>query len=773
MIKIDHNRLYSGNFGATGRDRLKPLGENYNYNYNYKHDGLKPLQDSNKKVSFKGFKVETIPANLSRFMNTVLDGLSGEQKKLYNKFIDDFITAAKKQEAFRKHIGLSMDIASTLSHENLIKLPQQPLLKRFFNALISPIKMFKDLGVWLIDNKVGKKLFPNIYEKIQETKRFNAIVANYKNVIGLTNFIRIQENLYRMNAGHAPIQSGSQFIIPEDILREKINCLRFKSVNPEKGQYSAKHMFLGTRFVSGSVYAVYLSNDAYNTTMRYSNSESSSQEQRKSRANQEFAKILMNIYVQNLLLGTFENQINRSMTNALLASGITVGASEVIGRMLVGRPIFPSNKENLDRMEEKMQNKKGFLASIGRLIAGDKRNKKNEETEEIQEQRPIVIEQNTFFENNISQQVNSNFFKKSNNPAFKGFSKSPYMFERKHLKAMLDYINILDPTQAKMFRDIIEKSLQSLQGKAGELFKGKNLSQILSDEAIKEIPVGQVATLPQRFANGILSPFFFVKKTLSSLFGGVKKLAGKSSDEITPEMLQKADFRAYLEKRLELPVWKTSPLSPGEKEMKLYKEFMERIDNGKLEVDGVKNLILTLEKRFKMLGITPESPNYESLDKAKKVLNDIMTRADGVNHAEYDANKVAQLNINLARTISTIFLVTDSYNLTIQYSNNDRREAVKSAKSRAVQEVSRMASSAYILAFTHSIMSKIYNGSLIGAFATVLLTSVTSDALARAVVGVPITRKSHDELLEIERKQQESKNPVQKTLAYLLGKRVK
>ena len=131
------------------------------------------------------------------------------------------------------------------------------------------------------------------------------------------------------------------------------------------------------------------------------------------------------------------------------------------------------------------------------------------------------------------------------------------------------------------------------------------------------------------------------------------------------------------------------------------------------------------------------------------------------------------LNINLARTISTIFLVTDSYNLTIQYSNNDRREAVKSAKSRAVQEVSRMASSAYILAFTHSIMSKIYNGSLLGAFATVLLTSVTSDALARSVVGVPITRKSHDELLEIERKQQESKNPVQKALAYLLGKRVK
>ena len=258
-----------------------------------------------------------------------------------------------------------------------------PLGQKFLKVLASPITMFKDMFLWGIDNSFGKKILPSLYNSIQKTKQHDAIVQNYKNIVGLSNFIRIQENLYRKAAGLDPIQPGEKFLIPEDILQEKINMLRFKAVDPNKGQYSTKHMMLGNRFVSGAVYAVFLSNDAYNTTMRYSNNPDASQEQRASRAKQEFAKIGMNLYIQNLLLSTFESQINRSITHALLASGVTVAASEVIGRMLVGRPIFPSNKESLDRMEEKMQYKTGILATIGRLIAGDKRGKLNLSRKEL------------------------------------------------------------------------------------------------------------------------------------------------------------------------------------------------------------------------------------------------------------------------------------------------------------------------------------------------------------------------------------------------------
>lgn len=759
-------------FGTHSLNNKPKLNIN-KYKTNHTYNKQKPLQDK-QKISFKGFTVEFIPANLSRFMFKTLSVLSDEQKTLYTKYIADFNKAAKTKEAFRKFIGLSADIASTISNENLIKLPQKPLILKFASVLVSPITVIKDLALKTVDNKLGKKFLPVIYKNIQKRKEYSKIVENYKNIVGLSNFIRIQENLYRINAGHAPIQNAGNFLIPADILKEKINFLRFKSVNPEKGQYSTKNMLLTTRIVSGSVYTAFLSNDAYNTTMRYSNSENDSQEQRRARANQEIAKIGMNIYIQNMLLSTFENQINKSMTNALLASGITVAASEIIGRMLVGRPIFPSNKENLDRMEENMQNKKGVLAAIGRLIAGDKRNKfvKTEPVVFNEPQKPLIIEENNFFQNNISDfSSNSDFFKKKDLVSFKGLAKVPYMFERKYLKNMLEFIQQLDPNQGKNINEVLEKSLQGLKQFSSHNFEKISLPELLSNNSIKFIPVGTTETIFQRFVNGILSPIFFVSKLVKSSASSIKKAVIPIEEEMAKSK-NKIEFKKYLEARLQLPVWKTSPLSPTEKEVKLYKEFVSRMNNSKLEVNGIKNLILTLEKRFKILKINPESPSYDDIVKAKKILSDIVTKADGANHAEYDGNKIAQLNINLSRAISTIFLVTDAYNLTIQYSNNDKREAVKSAKSRALQEASRIASSAYILAFTHSLVSKIYNGSLLGAAITVLFTSTASDALARAVVGVPIFRKSHDELLQIEQEQHKTKSPVQKALAYLIGKKV-
>lgn len=786
LKKIDHHMLYTSNYRrrevqdnavsfkakSSGTPPISSAN-NIQNTHNYSKIGLKPLQDnSTTHISFKGFKVETIPANLSRFMLNSVHNISNEQKNLYTKFVSDFIYSAKNDESFRKYIGLSADISKDLSIDNLIKLPQKPIVNKFLDVLVSPVTMFKDLAIWASDNKFGKKILPSFYNYIQKRKNNDAIIKNYKNIIGLSNYIRIQENLYRMNAGLSPFQSGEKFYIPADYLQEKINTLRFKAVDPTKGQYSAKHMMLGNRFVSGSVYAGFLSNDAYNTTMRYSNSEEASSEQRSSRAKQEFAKIGMNIYIQNLLLGTFEKQINKSMTNALLASGVTVAASEVIGRMLVGRPIFPSNKETLDKMEEKMQNNTGILAAIGRLIAGDKRGKP---IYDFSVPEPFVFIPNNFFEHSITGMYGekttfNKFHHKLMQPAFKGLGKTQYMFERKHLKEIIDYIKILDSKQGEMFSQIISSSLKKIKTIGNINIENKSLDEILNDSSITSLPVGETMSFAKRFANGLLSPVFFVKKTVKSLFKGAKSIVGKKS-EITKEMLQKPDFKDYLEKRLKLDVWKESPLTPDEKEIKIYKEFLYRQSNHKLEVNGVKNLILTLEKRMKMHGIKSGSIEAKPLEKAKALLKEIMTQADGANHAEYDANTFSQLNINMARAISTIFLVTDSYNLTMQYSNNDKKEAVKTAKSRAVQEASRIASSAYIMAFAHSIMSKIYNGSLLGAYATCFLTSVSSDSLARAVVGVPIRRKSHEELLEIEKKQQESKSPVQKALAYLIGKK--
>lgn len=150
---------------------------------------------------------------------------------------------------------------------------------------------------------------------------------------------------------------------------------------------------------------------------------------------------------------------------------------------------------------------------------------------------------------------------------------------------------------------------------------------------------------------------------------------------------------------------------------------------------------------------------------------DSVLRADSAKHVEYDGNTLAQTNINLSRAITTLFLMTDAYNLTMQYSNDNRKEANKSAKNRAAQEISRIGVSAYILAFVHNLLSKLCNSSLAGAFTLTAITSSINDSISRKVVGVPLTAKSQAELHEIDIENAKSKSPIKKALAYSIGKK--
>ena len=186
------------------------------------------------------------------------------------------------------------------------------------------------------------------------------------------------------------------------------------------------------------------------------------------------------------------------------------------------------------------------------------------------------------------------------------------------------------------------------------------------------------------------------------------------------------------------------------------------------EIEGVKNILLFLDKRLKSKDLTPEN-----VEKMKKILFANFMKTDGAGFAEYDGNSFAMWNINLARAITTMFLVVDAYNLSIQYSNNDVKTAINNGKSRAMQEASRISVSAYMLAFVHNLLSKFCNSSLFGAFTTTAITSSMNDAIARKVVGVPIGAKTYEELAVIDKENAKSKSPLKRTLAYLIGKKTK
>lgn len=755
----------------------------------------KPLQENReKRISFKGFNVNTaqnslksvikaIPQDLNRKVFKSLKAISTKQYEEYRRIAADYVELVKTSPEFRKKYSIPDEIAEKISIDNLYYRPKKGIMKRFSENLISPFT-------------AAAKGIKKIFTKSNPSgsgKDFDKVMKEFTSLEGLINSHEIWENGYREMGGYQKWSAGSEFLIPDDVLKSKIQRRRNKVVDPDKGKYSTTSLMLGNRFISGTVYAFFLGNDAYNTTMRYSSSKSEAKTQQKSRVAQEFSRIGLNMYIQNLLFGTFETAVNKSLPTALFVSGSTVAFSEILGRKLVGKPIVPSDKETLDRLEKEMAEKNGVLPAIGRLLTNAKKPEK-------QKVKITPAKANTkafsVFSSNSPQ-----------NPSFKGYYSVEKMFDKQKLKQLMSMIQQADEMRFEQIKETIVKSVKTSEAlrkltitsndeklafiKNVDTKSKENVNRafeyLLESADLKEIPIGTKKTFWGQLTKSVIVPFTFVKKLGKSAAKGISDLTAKLQGKQTalrikrmtktlenPGFKEAENFKNYYEERIALKVWKESPLSSTEKKVRIFEEYMQNLEKNTEEIEGLKNILLWLDKQITSAGIQVNKYgmlDVQDLKKVENLLQSSVLKADGAKHVEYDGNKLAQTNINLARAITTIFLVTDAYNLTMQYSGDNRKEAGKSAKNRAAQEISRISFSAYILAFVHNLLSKMCNASLAGAFSLTAMTSIINDSISRKVVGVPLTTKTKAQLDEIDEKNAKSKSPIRKALAYSLGKR--
>lgn len=691
------------------------------------------------KVSFEGFSnlnvvkklftttTNKIPQSLSKFTFETISKLSEKQHASYSKITNEFVQTVQTDWKFRQKLGLSLDWGKKISLNNLPDMPTPGPVTQFLKTLVSPITWVFDFYKPLVRTKLGKQLFPKLNAKLALDAKHDKLFAQYKGFIGLTKSIKIWENGYRQFSGNGYWVDNKEFLIPEDVLINKIRRRRPKAFDPEKGKYSTKSLMLGNRLISGMIYAVFLSTDAFNTTFKFSKDKSEAVKQQKSRFSQENARIGLNLYLQNIIFSTFEQQMNKSLFNALFASGATVAMSEIVGRQLVSKPIMPSNKATLDRLDDEMLNKEGVLPAIGRLMT---RVKKPQEHCPHHTQPSMTAQ--------LKPQIKSfgefgSLTKSKNTTTFTGMAKVAQTFDSKVLGKMLKIVEDFDPKQYEYYKETIEKGFKLAGVQASNL-----------DEAMvkfNRLPVGENATTQAKVLDSVFTPVKWVKGMFKSIGKSFKTPALKRQElaDFVNKNGLKEEFKEFLNQRLELPVWQKSQLNHTEKQAKILEEFVGGKQKIKEEIQGVKNVLLWLDKQIKANKI---DLNHLS-EKEKKAIHESLEKSiisnDGAKHLEYDGNTLSQLNIHTARLITTIFLVTDAYNLTMQYSNDNKKEAIKSAKDRTIQEATRISLSAYMLGFTHNLLSKFCNSSLLGAFTTTAVTSLTNDTLTRVLVGKPLT----------------------------------
>lgn len=762
----------------------------------------KPLQGSaHAQVSFKGFDIHTLKKSVRPIIKVIpkkhiekviqtLEKISDKQVVYYTKIKENFVKYVTEHEDFRKQNGITEEMLKELKQGNLITLPKQPVLMKFAHQFASP---FKALYKW------GEKLvLPKNSKKLEEAAQRDKILKDYAALEGLIKSHEIWENGYRKITGLPKLGKTDDFIIPDSVLLGKLNRRRNKVVDPNKGKYSSNSLMIGNRLISGIVYSYFLGTDAYNTTMRYSNDKHEAASQRKSRVAQEFSRIGLNMYIQNLLFGTFETAVNRSLPTAMFVSGSTVAFSEILGRKLVGKPIMPSDKDTLDRLENEMYEKKGILPSIGRLLTNVKKKETAPKTQKMQALE-TTTETVTYEKTKPNEKAFGAFSAKredtaalnSSMPSFKGYYTVEKMIDKQKLHTVINALEKADPQTGERIKNTILNALHK-----SEYFKTNNISvpktfeELINNTSLKEIPVGTKDTVWGKVTKSFLVPVNFVKNLYKSSVKGVKKLYGFVTGKKTNEALEKLKklkagkesgdieklkkFQEFYEIRRHEKAWLQSKLNDTEKEAEIFKEFQSLSKKDKEEIEGAKNILLWLDKQITKSKIAIQKDGTiaeKDIPEVERILKESVLKADGEKQLEYDGNTLAQTNINLSRAITTMFLVTDAYNLTMQYSNDNRKDANKSAKNRAAQEISRISVSAYIMAFVHNLLSKLCNSSLAGAFTLTALTSSINDSISREVVGVPLTAKNQEQLEEIDRKNLKSKSPIKKALAYSIGKK--
>ena len=780
----------------------------------------KSLEDN---ISFKGFQIEKEivelkhkfipliikpPKELVQKVFETLEGISSEQHKYYDKIRKNFVNLVKNDAKFRKKYGITKEIAENISEDNLYFIPKDQVATKFIKNLVSPITYVVKKTAGLFIDKNSNKYKQNAY--------YEKTAREYKCLEGLIHSVEIWENEFRRYSGMRGRGKKDRFVIPDEVLYTNLNRRRNKIVDPTKGKYSSTSLMIGNRFISGVVYAYFLGNDAYNTTMRYSNNKSEANVQRKSRIAQEFSRIGLNMYIQNLLFGTLESSVNKSLPMALIVSGSTTAFSEILGRKLVGKPIVPYNKETLDRMEAEMQAKTGILPAIGKMLTGAKK-----------KEAPALAQKAmefTDFKNAPNNTLFASFATKTpetkpvsaatekaqpslSNPSFKGFFANDRMFNKHRILSLLKILENADYKQAQfmkrtlincvkysdlyeknpkiqtIFKDIEEKAIKSELNNEDYSNIFNNIMNILD----KDVPIKKKKTLYGRIIKSILVPVNFLKDIMFTVrkwyYGYSTSVSGKdisknskmfSSNKVRLTARDIEEMQHYYNFKSENYPWNANGMTENMKKIKLFKEYIKNREMIVEDIEGAKNLLMLIEKEITSKDIKVQKDGTllpEDVEKLRNIMKNLVLKADGAKHVEYDGNALSQMNVNLGRAITTSFLVTDAFNLTMQYSNDDKRAARKSAKNRTAQEISRIGLSAYMLAFVHNLLAKVCNSSLAGAFGITALTSVINDSLSRKVVGVPITPKTKEELLEIDKKNNKSKSPIKKALAYSLGKK--
>lgn len=637
-------------------------------------------------------------------------------------------------------------------------------IKKILSAINTGVKKLEDGRLDFAEDTFGKKIYRAIIDPIVHLPLdfANSTLNLFKKIPGLKNSKFIDKLLKTpaLNRRSTDLENYSNTMAlqhyfemlkkkdgRDEVLREAVK--RFKIGGTE---YTVRGERSLTRLVSGLFPAFFLATDTYSLSMYMNNNKDLARKEKKRRFYQEVVRVVFTAAATFGTLGYFAKEVS---SNPTIAAGIIASltlASELIGRILVGTPIYPLGKEgakkyaklrNKDRLNHNTEknavkqklDKKGKSESSyamkilgGMVLAGFLIDKH----QSIKPIRKLVnnlkIRYKEFFAKDYT--ISMEEFKKiiaklRENKDFEPLAKH----YEKTVEDIINEGNLTTKERLQVEREINNRFEQYMpdriiwnQDKLKKL-QTEKMKNVRRKDVIKDLNFTTTRNNDILNISGDLGKFFFkegsnVDKRKDIIINGILALPIKFVWEI-----------------LNIPY------------KYVVKPLIELLFKGK-DMFKSENEVLPDEEIFRK-GIEFLRKNYNAPDFKEKVAKHTIDAFDNVNKSNISSAELAGSAKVAVSTITSGSLIFDNYNtVMVDSEGEDKKLAEQKAKERTLQRIVRIAYGACLIKLFNGIFKSQYDASLLGAEAVTVGNVLLTETLERTSVGMPLHEATREEIIQ-------------------------
>lgn len=700
-----------------------------NNNTNKKEDKLKPLIATFGTLAAAGLALRFAPAykDAGKYSISKFSKFVKEKSGIDPTIIEKHFEHLKNSSLTKKLIQVDGDI---------ITFKKKTVSQLIWDGLVYPFKILPADILNGVVNLIGKiKPFKNWAQKTLK-QPFFANIRQRSKIDAEVNSLR---GLFKMSED---LSGKSQEEALSKMFQQSV-----KSFDPSKGQYDTKHERSLNRLVSGLPPAIFLANDAYNLSRMMDDDEKAAKQEQKTRFKQEAARIGFNAYITLITLGALQKYINNSAFGIFMMTGATTLVTEAFSRLINGKHITrltpeQARKENLKNHAPEADIKPEKISFTS-----------SEKTKEEKQQKPL-LSFDTIMKASVLIIAGGFGVKALRNipavekqwKAFSGYFKNIYknateIADYKVSKEELD--RITQVLEDNNFKDLASK----YRNVAKTAQSGEMISLGTKDKKIK--PLVNFVIAPFKFAwNTVTLPYNLVMKVVNVFVKKPEVLKIDIKDKNTLKTIvnnyakekniaNTDELQKFIEKVSSEKVAKNAHLTVTEQEL------VRRISD-----------VSSLAKSIENIGREAKKKNFTEKQFQSYVKDNIMKSFNVDTMSNVSNSELSNL-AKTATAIATIwFLMTDNYNMVMLKSNGNDVEGAKTKfTERFVQEGSRLFYQTLLIDLFNSTFRNQYNKSLFGMSWITLTNTTMGEWLTRKSVGVPVGAHSRDQLLELERKQ--------------------